>query len=154
MSKFLTVLPLRGHRLLTCQDEIVDSYNGRQAEIHKIKCQYPYRCDLAYAPVECVRNEGPAPESFFGQKSMETSPGVHLFPEFAWTLDNEMVIRDGRELYPAQDYIDNSSVELFFYIAFYVPTSRVRRPPVAHLFAHHQADFVFRAEVFRTVNRA
>jgi hypothetical protein len=93
--------------------------------VRERKCNFPYFCESELKQLQCVPKEGPSPERFFGQTLIEVEPGKMMFPEFAWTLESDMVVRDGEELHPATDYIDANTVELWFYTAFYVPSSRV-----------------------------
>lgn len=106
------------------QDDIVTGYNQRASIVRERKCQFPYKCTSEYRKLQCVPKRGLSPQRFFGQDGLALGDEI-LFPEFAWTLESETVVRDGKQLSPAEDYLDGSTVELSFYAAFYTPSSRV-----------------------------
>mmetsp|Transcript_26182 Transcript_26182/g.73392 ORF Transcript_26182/g.73392 Transcript_26182/m.73392 type:complete len:553 (-) Transcript_26182:215-1873(-) len=110
---------------LECNDDVVSEYNARHEIVRERKCQLPYKCESEYKPLECVPSEGNSPERFFGQTPVPMGAAKVMFPEFAWTLETEVVVRDGEQLRPDEDYLDTSTVELWYFTAFYVPSSRI-----------------------------
>lgn len=62
------------------------------------------------------------PARFFGQEPISEALG---FPEFAWNLEGDVIVRDGVELRPAENYIDEQTVSVSLLMVFFVPAVQV-----------------------------
>ena len=51
--------------------------------------------------------------------------GQKVFPEFAWTLENNLIVRENKEINPSEDYIDGDTAEVKMYLAFFSPETEV-----------------------------
>ena len=51
--------------------------------------------------------------------------GKDVFPEFAWTLENSVIVRDRKQIIPAEDYIDSNTLDVKMFMAFFTPSTQV-----------------------------
>jgi hypothetical protein len=68
-----------------------------------------------------------------------------VYPEFAWALDNEILVRDGQVLYPSEDYVDYKTTSVRVLSCLYNYKT--------HVAAILEADYDLRGlEVIKTVS--
>jgi hypothetical protein len=71
--------------------------------------------------------------------------GRTVYPEFAWGLDNEILVRDGQVLYPSEDYVDHKTTSVRLLSCLYNYRT--------HVAALLEADYDLRGlEVVKTVS--
>mmetsp|Transcript_35735 Transcript_35735/g.84686 ORF Transcript_35735/g.84686 Transcript_35735/m.84686 type:complete len:770 (-) Transcript_35735:1562-3871(-) len=107
-----------------CTGETSDAVNEVLVRFKDLKCSPPYVCYNVHTVIECARDTGETPESFFGQKPVEVDART-FFPEFAWTLESDVIVRDGAELAPRDDYIDFHTREVQLWMIMFVPSSKI-----------------------------
>ena len=101
--------------------------NHRLEAIMNKTCQAPFNCpNLESQKITCLHKDSVPPETFFGEPQVDGtySIGGKAFAEFAWSLQNDVIIRDGKQLQPAADYIDSNTQEVKLIMPFYTPSSR------------------------------
>mmetsp|Transcript_22280 Transcript_22280/g.56221 ORF Transcript_22280/g.56221 Transcript_22280/m.56221 type:complete len:634 (-) Transcript_22280:401-2302(-) len=111
---------------VSSQGETIEALNEQLQRRLATKCEAPFKCSAA-ATVEmrCPEEDTPAPTRFFGQFPMAMPGNISTFPEFAWTLQSSLLLRDGVELVPAQDYIDDETLEVTMILSTFVPRTQV-----------------------------
>mmetsp|Transcript_40115 Transcript_40115/g.95291 ORF Transcript_40115/g.95291 Transcript_40115/m.95291 type:complete len:1529 (-) Transcript_40115:153-4739(-) len=106
-----------------CQGKTMEQFNARFLERRSWKCDTPYTCTES---ISCYAESASAStDSFFGQQAVELEPGENYFPGFAWALEGDSIVRDGKVLNPKADYIDSMTEVVKMYIPFFVPATKV-----------------------------
>lgn len=108
--------------VLSPQGDIANQYNLRQEAVRAKQCSIPYQCSTAAKPLVCMKKGMKMPARFFGQEPISEALG---FPEFAWNLEGDVIVRDGVELRPAENYIDEQTVSVSLLMVFFVPAVQV-----------------------------
>jgi len=109
-----------------CKGQVTEMFNQRKVAVKEKKCLPPYKCSSeVMEPIRCLSRDSPPPERFFGQELMEVRPGAYGFPEFAWTLEGGVIVRDGMQLSPSVDYIDDETLDVELVMVFYSPHTQV-----------------------------
>jgi len=108
----------------TCPGDTVVAVNRRLSRFQSDKCAPPYKCEEQVLRMVCPGGETDPPDQFFGQNPVVVD-GDTYFPEFAWTLEGDIVVRNGEELVPVQDYIDINTLEIQMWMLFFVPSTQI-----------------------------
>ena len=115
--------------LYVWQGEVSSRYNERMKVLRGQQCKSPYFCPTRSQVLTCMKpgvmKNSNSTERFFGRYPY---PGGLGYPEFAWTLEGDVVVRDGVELHPAEEYIDENTQKVELILSFFVPTVQVKRP--------------------------
>jgi hypothetical protein len=69
--------------------------------------------------------------------------GQSFFPDFAWALDNTMVVRGGQLLTPATQYLDTETSDVRLLMTLYGVDSKASHPSVGIVFK--DVNLVYRA---------
>ena len=101
-------------------------FNLRREAVMEKQCLPPYTCPSDPGTIRCFQKGSPQPLRFFGRNLSEISSGKFGFPEFAWSLQGEVVVRDGVEMKPRETYLDDETLDLEFVMVMYSPHTRVR----------------------------
>eukprot|EP00191_Tetraselmis_sp_GSL018_P004087 CAMPEP_0177607570 /NCGR_PEP_ID=MMETSP0419_2-20121207/17990_1 /TAXON_ID=582737 /ORGANISM="Tetraselmis sp., Strain GSL018" /LENGTH=978 /DNA_ID=CAMNT_0019102165 /DNA_START=848 /DNA_END=3781 /DNA_ORIENTATION=- len=112
---------LDGHN---CSGETTAAVNRQVEKFHRAKCSPPYKCEDEVPKIECPAEGSPSPERFFGQNQV-TVAGATYIPEFAWTLEGDLIVRDGKEISPREEFIDFYTQEVELWMLLFVPASQV-----------------------------
>ena len=115
--------------LYVWQGEVSSRYNERMKDLRGQQCKSPYFCPTRSQVLTCMKpgvmKNSNSTERFFGRYPY---PGGLGYPEFAWTLEGDVVVRDGVELHPAEEYIDENTQKVELILSFFVPSVQVKRP--------------------------
>jgi hypothetical protein len=44
--------------------------------------------------------------------TLRAHQGRQVYPEFAWALDNDILVRDGKVLFPSDNYVDDKTTSI------------------------------------------
>eukprot|EP00193_Tetraselmis_chui_P003001 CAMPEP_0177753644 /NCGR_PEP_ID=MMETSP0491_2-20121128/1573_1 /TAXON_ID=63592 /ORGANISM="Tetraselmis chuii, Strain PLY429" /LENGTH=1824 /DNA_ID=CAMNT_0019268949 /DNA_START=404 /DNA_END=5878 /DNA_ORIENTATION=- len=134
-----------------CQNVVASQVSSQLIRNRELACSSVYECALnqAVLPSECAENKGRSAgetrdNAFFGHIPQEYK-GRTVYPEFAWALDNEILVRDGQVLYPSEDYVDYKTTSVRVLSCLYNYKT--------HVAAILEADYDLRGlEVIKTVS--
>eukprot|EP00873_Tetraselmis_striata_P023759 jgi/Tetstr1/444023/TSEL_031963.t1 len=101
-----------------CEDAVSSKMSTQLLEERQKVCGGAYQCtsNNAILPSECsqrnvsaigVTNDG----EFFGRVAQRYK-GKEVYPEFAWSLDNDILVRDGKVLFPVDNYVDDRTLSI------------------------------------------
>ena len=114
---------------LDIQGEVNSRYIERMQAVRAQQCDAPYSCSTESQTMVCMEpgklKISNSTERFFGQDLFK---GTMAYPEFAWTLEGDVVVRDGIELRPSEEYIDEKTQKIEFILSFFVPSVQVLLP--------------------------
>ena len=107
-------------------------------EVFSKRCEYPYDCMERTGPaVPCLLAKGESPERFFGHPRIDVGDGDFVFADLAWSLQSEVIVRDGKELRPPADYIDSKTEDVELIIPFFAPLDKVPLfPPAINIYIY------------------
>eukprot|EP00951_Prasinocladus_malaysianus_P022769 scaffold191781_cov48-Prasinocladus_malaysianus.AAC.2 len=106
------------------EGEIAKAFDERRRQRLEEMCKPPFKCDMTSANLTCPSSSANSPDSFFGKVPIRLGSEMY-FPDFAWSLEADVVFRDGEELSPKEDYIDNNTLEVQAWVTFFVPVTQV-----------------------------
>eukprot|EP00191_Tetraselmis_sp_GSL018_P000684 CAMPEP_0177602062 /NCGR_PEP_ID=MMETSP0419_2-20121207/14653_1 /TAXON_ID=582737 /ORGANISM="Tetraselmis sp., Strain GSL018" /LENGTH=1574 /DNA_ID=CAMNT_0019095491 /DNA_START=721 /DNA_END=5445 /DNA_ORIENTATION=- len=106
--------------------EITRSLSHQLQDAKQYICKHPYECsyDESIVAVPCDSGNQTLSNRFFGHTTKQFK-GTDAFPDFAWSLDNEFVIRDSETLIPEFDYIDRDTSKILLLIPFFATQTKV-----------------------------
>ena len=113
----------------SCERSVMDHLNHRLDIRKKHTCKAPYLCSfkeevpIAQAVCKSQAGEHQSPESFYGRSSHKYL-GKDMFPDFAWGLEASVLVRDGKDVFPEEDYIDANSELVELLVPFFTGFSQ------------------------------
>ena len=125
------------HSVAIQQNTIMKRYAESVDEVFSKRCEYPYECEERTGPAfPCLLGKGESPERFFGHPTIDVGDGDLVFADLAWSMQTEVIVRDGKELRPPTDYIDSKTVDVELIIPFFAPLDKVPSfpPPLNAMF--------------------
>jgi hypothetical protein len=112
------------------QGATIDAVNDQLKLRLAAKCEAPFKCEAGLSlEMRCPSEDAPPPKRFFGQDPITFLSNQSYFPEFAWTMQSSALVRDGVELRPKVDYVDEDTQELMMVMTFFVPKTQVGGHP-------------------------
>jgi len=113
----------------SCERSVMNHLNHRLDTRKKHTCKVPYKCsfeeEVPVAQAVCKNQAGEhqSPESFYGRFSHKYL-GKDVFPDFAWGLEASVLVRDGKDVFPEEDYIDANSELVELLVPFFTGFSQ------------------------------
>eukprot|EP00873_Tetraselmis_striata_P028356 jgi/Tetstr1/448620/TSEL_035866.t2 len=101
-----------------CQDVVASKVGSHLVGQRQSVCREVYQCALnqAILPSQCGQRNGSAigvtdENEFFGRVAQRYKDR-EVYPEFAWSLDNDILVRDGKVLFPEDNYVDDRTLSI------------------------------------------